>query len=359
MKLGFTRTGKPRSRRWRKILLGLFVFLVIAIGGVLFTVHRIYTQNLLPVNTASTEEVIVAIPSGASLEEITDALKSKDLIRADWAFKQYVRTHELGDKLQAGTYRLKKSQDVASIVNNLIGGKVAVDLFTILPGQRLDQIRAAFIDGGFSADAVDKALNPSNYEGMAALVDKPASATLEGYLYPDSFQKTADTLPETIIRAALQEMGEYLTAELRAAYAAKGLTAYQAITLASVVEREVNTQEDRATAAQVFFKRMSIGMMLGSDVTACYGAVAAGVMKTGDNCNNYVGYDSPYNTRIRTGLPPGPISNVTKSGLQAVANPTTTDYLYFVAGDDGVTYFSKTNAEHEALTAQHCKKLCQ
>jgi len=355
----FTRSGKPRSKKWRKILLGLAVFLAVAAGGVLFTVQRIYTQNLQAVNASSTEEVVVAIPSGTGLDEIASTLKSKNLIRADWAFKQYVRTKELGDLLKAGTYRLSMSQDVASIVDVLVEGRVAVDLFTILPGQRLDQIRQDFIDGGFDAVSVDKALNPVNYAGMAALVDKPAAASLEGYLYPDSFQKTAETLPETIIRASLQEMGQYLTAEIRAAYAARGLTTHQAVTLASIVEREVNTQEDRAKAAQVFLKRKSIGMMLGSDVTACYGAVVAGAMKTGDNCNNFVGYDSAYNTRIRTGLPPGPISNVTKSGLQAVANPAATDYLFFVAGDDGITYFSKTNAEHEALTAQHCKKLCQ
>lgn len=347
------------KKRWHKIILGIIIAFIIIGAGALIAVRRVYNQNLRAVNPVSKTEIVVAIPRGASLDEITDTLKSKSVIRADWAFKQYVRSHELGDKLQAGTYRLNTSQSVQSIVQDMTAGKVAVDLFTILPGQRLDQIRLAFIDGGFAAAAVDEALRPGIYADMAALVDKPESATLEGYLYPDSFQKTAETLPETIIRASLNEMGDALTPALRQDYAARGLTTYQAITLASIVEREVNSQEDRATAAQVFFKRLSSGMMLGSDVTACYGAVVKGVMKTGENCNNYVLYDSPYNTRLKTGLPPGPISNVTKSGLKAVAKPADTDYLYFVAGDDGVTYFSKTNEEHEALVEQHCKKLCQ
>lgn len=357
MKLYKIRQYKPR--RWRKILLGLAIGLVVISAATLFTVNRVYNQNLQAVNTVSTEEIIVAIPRGASLDEITATLESKNLIKADWAFKQYVRTKELGDLLKAGTYRFAKSQSVADIVDALVDGRVAVDLFTILPGQRLDQIKQAFIDNGFATAAVDEALNPSLYAGMPALVDKPENALLEGYLYPDSFQKTAETSPETIIRASLHEMGGYLTAELRSVYAAKGITTHQAITLASIVEREVNTQEDRAKAAQVFFKRLSIGMMLGSDVTACYGAVMAGVMKSGDNCNDFVGYDSPYNTRIHTGIPPGPISNVTKSGLQAVASPASTDFLFFVAGDDGKTYFSKTNAEHDALVKEHCKKLCE
>lgn len=359
MKSNYNKRKKPLNNRLRKVLLILAVIVAVIAGGALFTVRNIYNSNLRAVDIAANKEVVVAIPSGSSVSEIAASLKNKGLIRADWAFSQYVRSQELVDSLKAGTYRFKTGQDVASIVGDLVAGKVAVDLFTILPGQRLDQIRKAFIDDGYDTASVDKALDPANYTNMTALVDKPAGATLEGYLYPDSFQRTADTLPETIIRASLSEMGDALTTEFRSAYAAKGLTTYQAITLASIVEREVNSQEDRNTAAQVFLKRISIGMQLGSDVTACYGAIVKGAMKTGDNCNNFVGYDSAYNTRIRNGLPPGPISNVGKSGLSAVANPSSTDYLFFVSGDDGVTHFTKTNAEHEAAVAQYCKKLCQ
>lgn len=352
----YKRTAK---KRWRKVLLSSgFVLLVVLAGG-FFVVRRSYINSLKPINAVSNVEHVVAISRGASLDEIATTLKKNNVIRADWAFKQYVLSRRLGDKLQAGTYRFTTSQSVQSIVDDMTAGKVAADLFTILPGQRLGQIRQAFIDAGFAATAVDEALKPDKYQEMPALAEKPSGANLEGYLYPDSYQKTADTLPETIVRAAIDEMGDALTPELKQKFAAKGLTTYQAITLASIVEREVNTQEDRAKAAQVFLKRLSIGMKLGSDVTACYGALLQGVMKPGDNCNNFVLYDSVYNTRIRTGLPPGPISNVSSSGLTAVANPTATDYLYFVAGDDGITYFSKTNEEHEALVQQHCKKLCQ
>lgn len=352
------RPTAPR-RKLLRVLLVLSGALLLLLGGAVFTVRRIYTENLRPVNSQTHTEIVVAIPAGSSLDEIATNLKSKQVIRADWAFKQYVRSQELSDKLKAGTYRLYTDQSVQAIVRQLVDGSVAVDLFTILPGQRLDQIRQAFIDNGFAESTVDAALNPNNYTGHPALVDKPAGASLEGYLYPDSFQKTAETQPETIIAASLDEMAGYLTAELRSAYAAKSLTTYQAITLASIVEREVSNGADRPVVAQVFLKRLTTGMMLGSDVTACYGAVVAGALKSGGNCNNFVGYDTPYNTRIHTGLPPGPISNVSKSSLQAVANPSNTDYLYFVAGDDGVTYFSKTLQEHEALTAQHCKKLCE
>ena len=342
------------SHRWRKVLISIFVVIIVLAAGTLFTVRRVYTQNLQAVTPGVHTEIIVAIPSGASLDAIATILKSHKVIRADWAFKQYVRSQEYTDELKAGTYRLHSDETTASITKDLVSGKVAVDLFTILPGQRLDQIRASFIEAGFSASTVDEALNPSTYAGNSALVDKPAGASLEGYLYPDSFQKTAETSPSTIIKSSLDEMAGYLTADLRAAYAAENLSVFQAITLASVVEREVASQDDRSTATQVFLSRIKQGIRLQSDVTVIYGMALVGKnTKIIDTS-----FPSLYNTFLHDGLPAGPISNVTKSGLQAVAHPAATDYLYFVAGDGsdyGKTYFSKTLAEHQAAVAAHCK----
>jgi UPF0755 protein len=118
------------------------------------------------------------------------------------------------------------------------------------------------------------------------------------------------------------------------------------------VEQEVTSQSDRSQAAQVFLKRLKVGMPLGSDVTAFYGSRLAGAGKD-------VTYDTPFNTRIHTGLPPTPISNVSDSSLGAVAHPANTDWLFFVTGDDGTTYFTKTVQEHEAKAAQYCHKLCE
>ena len=115
--------------------------------------------------------------------------------------------------------------------------------------------------------------------------------------------------------------------------------------------RKLVKSADRPVVAQVFLKRYKEDMRLGSDVTAYYGARLAGKEPS-------LGYDSPYNTRLHSGLPPGPISNVSAGSLEAVAFPAQTDWLYFVAGDDGITHFSKTLQEHEALTAKYCKKLC-
>src|SRR5262249_49692209 len=161
---------------------------------------------------------------------------------------------------EAGTYSFDAHQDVPDIVSQLTHGKVATDLVTIIPGQRLSQIRATLINYGFKEGDVDAALTPATYAGHPALVDKPAGANLEGYIYPDSYQKTGGTKPQQIIANALDEMDRMLTPEIRAAFAGQGLSTYEAITLASIVEEEVSNNADRAQVAQVFLKRLHSGI---------------------------------------------------------------------------------------------------
>ena len=355
--------GKSNKRKLPKTVLVSGLILSFIIIGAVFMARRVYMDNLVAINIASDENVVVAIPSGSSLEEITNILKNKKLIRADWAFKRYVISHEYSNSLKAGTYRFKFSQDTGSIVKDLVNGKVDVALFTIFPARRLDQIRQDFIDKGYTVAEVDLALKPSNFAGHPALVDKLASANLEGYLYPDSYQRTADTTVKVLIKSALDEMAKVLTPEVRASIAKQGISTYQAITIASIVEQEIPSSavSDRQKAAQVFLKRIRTGIQLGSDVTSLYGAVIDGVSLPADPARAAavaISHDSPYNTRIHSGYPPGPIGNVSTSGLMAVANPADTDYLYFVAGDDSITYFSRTLAEHDSNVAQHCKILC-
>lgn len=341
---------QPR-RRWSKVVLVILIIIALLIGGTVIAIRRVYDTNLKPVSSSQKSQLIT-IPKGASAKEISAILKNANLIRSSWAFEWYVRNQNLRDELQAGTYSLRPNLSVAEIAKVLTQGKIDTSLVTILPAQRLDQIRETFINKyGFDATEVDNALNPDNYTDHPALVDKPKGASLEGYLYPDSYQKTATTKPATIVRQALDEMQKQLTPDLRAGIVRQGLTVHQGVILASIVEQEVGNATDKPIVAQVFLTRLRQSMALGSDVTAFFGAVK-------DNQTPSVTYDSPYNTRLHPGLPPGPISNVSQSSLAAVANPASTDYLFFVAGDDGKTYFSHTVAEHEALTKEHCKKLC-
>lgn len=346
----YTMDRKRQRRPWlRRVLTAcaaIFLLLVILTVGI----WQYYEETLKPVSTTAGAQTII-VNDGASPVSIADLLHAKGLIRSAWTFETYVRREQVGADLQAGTYSLSASQSVEDIVAQLTHGKVQSQLVTILPGQRLDQIEQSLINDGFSKASVEAALQPTQYESSAALVDKPVGNSLEGYLYPDSFERTSSTTPTDIVQESLTEMQQHLTPSLRQAFASEGLSAYQGITLASVVSQEVNNPSDMAQAAQVFLKRISLNMPLGSDVTAMYGSRLAGQ-------GTSLTYDSPYNTLIHTGLPPTPISNVDATALNAVAHPAATSWLYFVTGDNGTTYFSQTLQQQQQNTAQYCHKLC-
>lgn len=333
-----------------KLLVIGVIAIIVVIGMSVVIVRRSYDENLKAVSTSQNAQ-LVTIPLGSTVKEIGMILRKAGVIRTGWAFEWYVRNNNVRDKIQAGTYYLRPNQSIPEITNVLTQGKVATDLVTILPGQRLDQIKKALISSGFSEAEVASALNPNAYLDHPALVDKPQPASLEGYLYPESFQKTAETKPSTIVKASLDQMQKYLTPDTRAGITRQGLTVYEGIILASIIDQEVSSPSDQKTVAQVFLKRLKEGQALESDATAIYGAVLAGQTPS-------ITYDSAYNSYQHKGLPPTPISNVSKSALEAVSSPSNTDFLYFVAGDDGKTYFSHTLSEHEQLTKEHCKKLC-
>lgn len=334
------------SKLWLLLLLPVFMIFIAVAGSVIW-----YRNSLEPVSD-STEQIVVTVPVGSTAPEIGKNLESRDLIKSAYSFELYIRLNDYKDKLQAGGYKFTQSQSVEEIVKDLVNGNVATDLFTILPAQRLGQIKTSFIEAGFSLDEVNLALNPESYIGHPALKDKPADANLEGYLYPESFQMTENTTATQIVEASLDEMASVLTPAMQAKFTSEGLNLYQAVTLASIVEREVNKPEDRPIVAQVFLKRYNEGIMLGSDPTALYGALLVGLEPS-------VFADTPYNTRLYTGLPPGPINNVSEQSLLAVANPADTNYLFFVSGDDGKTHFSNTLEEHEAATSKYCIELCK
>lgn len=339
-----------KSRRWPKRIVILFLSLLAIIAVGMIGVRVYYNTNLQAANTSGVAQEFV-VEKGATVEEVADSLQEKQLIKSSLVFQLYVRSKQTDNPLIAGTYNLQPSLSVPEIVSILSKGKVATDLITILPGQRIDQVREMFINNGYSEAAVDEALDPATYDGNPALVDKPEGASLEGYLYPESFQKTATTQPKEVVEASLKLMNEKLTPEIRSAFAKQGLSVYQGVILASIVEQEAFKQPDRTQIAQVFLSRIKVGMPLQSDPTAKYGAILA-------NSEPSLTHDSAYNSYTNKGLPPTPISNVSGGSLQAVATPATTSWLYFVAGDDETVYFSKTLQEHEALTKQHCTKLC-
>lgn len=335
---------RPRRLPWI-----IAIVVVLLIGGWVGAA-KLYNNSLGPVSENQTTQLF-RVKKGETVKQISDNLQSAHLIRSAWAFQIYVNGRNWDAKLQAGTYALAPSYGTKAIASILTHGQVSTQLVTILPGRRIDQIRADFINAGFSPTSVDSALDPANYTDLPIMTIKPAGANLEGLLWPDSYQKQPDTDPKTIIRQSLKDMWNQLSPSIKAGFEAHGLSTYQGIILTSIVTQEVNKPFDQAQAAQVFLSRLAKGMVLGSDVTVRYGAIQAGLSPS-------LSYDSPYNTFTHAGLPPGPISSISRSALDAVAHPASTGWLYFVTGDNGITYFSTNLQDHQNYTQKYCHKLC-
>ncbi len=341
------------NQQTKKITLIIRLLIILVVGILLLSLisgYKYYADNLKAVSSSNQTKVVI-VRKGFTSKDIGNLLYSDKLIRSSVVFDVYI--HLFGkSNLQAGTYNISPNMSVPKIVDLLVSGKVATTLITIFPGTRIDEIKQNFIKFGFSSAQVNQAFDVSLYKNLPIMSYVPSGTnTLEGLLWPDSFLVDSNTDPEVIINESLSEMNQQITPQIKASFSKEGLSVYQGITLASIIIKEVSNSTDQAQAAQVFLSRLAINMPLGSDVTALYG----------DAINNQptnLAYDSPYNTLLHAGLPPTPISTISTSSLNAVANPASTAWLYFVTGDNGITYFSKTAAEQQQNTQLYCHKLC-
>lgn len=325
------------------LLVGILLSMVAA------AVAYFWYQDALKPKSDSYSQVEVEIPAGASVDQSAAILQNAGVVKNGLATQLYM-TFTGKTNIKAGHYILSPSQSVAEIVGWLNEGRVNTIVITFLPGKTLAELKQVFYDHGYSEEQVEAAFAKKYQYDLFA--GKPENASLEGYIYPDTYFAQANDTVEDILNSAFVEFDTLIKEnDLQARLAAKGLDLYQGITLASIVYKEVNTNEDRRKVAQVFLKRLAEDMPLGSDVTFIYAARLLGLPETPT-------LDSPYNTRIYKGLPPGPISNFTIDALEAVANPANTSYLYFVAGDDGITRFSFTVEEHEQNVQLYCRVLC-
>ena len=343
----------------RRFLQILILAAWLAFFGMLITAgmaFRWYNGNLQPADTTQTTKQRFEIARGASLHEIASDLEEEGLIRDATVFKWHLKLNNQVHDLQAGVFELSPSyysSEIAAILTSALLANVQV---TILPAQNLVEIESSLAKQGFKDLDIQKALQISQYRDHRVVrnfVNQGGGESLEGYLAPESFavnQFSGDAV-ERVVRQSLDVFVDNLSDEIQVGILNNFNTVHEGVILASIVEKEV-APADRAQVAQVFIKRLSLGMKLESDVTFVYAAQVEGGQAT-------VNYPSPYNTRIHAGLPPGPISNVSKSSLQAVAFPSQGDYLYFFSGDDDKTYFNATYEEHLREVERYCKLKCQ
>lgn len=294
------------------------------------------------------ENIYMVVKPGTTASEISDRLMQLGVIDSRLRFWWLMKLQGDAGKFKTGTYAFTPHMDEQAVLDKLVSGDTTVVKFTIPEGFGIKEIAKRLADEGlvdeqeFLAEAKDFA--PYDYMKKRPNVRYAA----EGYLFPDTYVIHSDVSAEGIMKMMAEDFDTRLTPALRQQAAAKGLSIHDLITLASLVEKEARYDEDRPIIAQVFFKRLQMGMPLQSDTTLQY--LMAGPKE--DVSIEDTKIDSPYNTYQHEGLPPGPIASPGMKSILAVLNPANTDYLYFVADRQGHNHYSQTYDEHLAIVEQ-------
>lgn len=337
----------PRRRNTTKrvVVSTVAAFCLALVGAIVWA-----AVQLTPVDSSNKDLVAVTIPLGSTPDVIADTLQQEKLIRSKLIFLATARVQGAQNKLQAGTYRISPSESLLAVIGHLVKGSTDTFEVTFLPGATVKQNKEVLMKAGYDKREVDDAFD-ATYDSPL-FEGKPKTADLEGYIYGDTYKFNMGLPAKKVLEKVFTEFyGVINERRLDNAYKKKGLTLYEGITFASIIQREAGGGDEKQIA-QVFYTRLAMKMPLGSDVTYQYIADKTGVPRD-------VNLDSPYNTRRYAGLPPGPIASPGLAALRAVALPAEGDYVYFLSGDDDVTYFAKTLQEHEANIKSHCQKKCQ
>jgi UPF0755 protein len=307
--------------------------------------------------SADTAPVRFMVNPGDTPREIAEHLLNANLILDPSLFVDYVRVNDLDRELEAGTYFLKQSQTLSQIAVALTDSRNSFIPFQIIPGERIEEI-AAKIDGArayFAFSGADflavvgpgASLNPA----FGAQVGLPSGASLEGFLFPDSYQLPADATPTLLRDTLTQAFMDHVSPQLITDAAAQGFSMFQMVTLASIVQREAIHNDEQPLIASVYRNRLSINKLLEADPTVQYGLGFRDETWwpriTVDDYRNVI---SPYNTYRNLGLPPGPIASPSLSAIQAAVYPAQSEFLYFRADcrSDGYHDFAITFDEHLA-----------
>jgi len=324
----------------RKISIVIIVLLIAAVGGLLYVYHQIYFSHGI-----ESSNVMFSIAKGDGNGVIAANLEKEGLISQKIYFWIYLKKHNLLNKIYPLNGNLT-IPEIAAIITN--PQKVFITV-TFPEGwtaaQMADRLSANGFDGGAFLELVN---NPPEdiLSKFSVLTKKPNGASLEGYLFPDTYKFSKEATPEGILEKILNNTELKITDEIRKQASDQNKSIFQILTMASILEKEVSTAQDFKIVSGIFWKRIAIGQALQSDATLEY------VLKTNvlQHSVAETKTDSPYNTYMYRGLPPGPISNPGINTILAALNPTDTDYNYFLTDpkNKSNTVYAKTYAEHVA-----------
>ena len=321
----------------RFLRLGLLLALLAVAAAV-----YLYRRLEYPTAPFANGEVTIFFPFGTPTKEIFRKLAEEGVVSPAWLAEAYYRVARSATPLQAGEYRFRRPEPLSAVLSRMSAGDVVKHAIVVPEGLTADETFELFFTKGISrAEAFHTAFrNPQLVDSVAR-----GAPDLEGFLFPDTYVVTRSTSARQIVESMLANFRKHFTPALRDKAQAAGLTEREAVTLASIVQKETSLGREAVLVAGVYWNRLRHRMRLQADPTVAYALKRDGKW-TGTVYRSDYGYESAYNTYLNAGLPPGPICNPGLDALAAAANPARTDYLYFVADGTGGHTFSRTFEEH-------------
>lgn len=350
-----------RGRHHRRRFPWVAVIMLVCIAVVVLAVTQIGRNWLVPANANDTQIVEVEIPEGTPVSTMGDILEEQGLIRSSSAFSLLVRVQGAAANLQAGVHDLSPSMTMPEIVAALQEGAEEAGLLkvTVNEGLTVDQIAEVVADST-SYSAEDFLNLMTNQEFLAQLVQQYPILTdsynnpnvryvLEGYLFPATYDVAQGETLESLVTQMVDKTNEVLS-KYQADIDASSYSLQDIMSIASLVEKEGQTTEDRKLIAGVFYNRLEQGMPIQSDISVLYALGTHKEMVTYDDLE----VDSPYNLYTNAGLPPGPMNSPSEDAIAAALEPTDNDYLYFYANlKTGEVFYTDNYEQHQAWAQEY------
>lgn len=328
-----------------KVFLIIVALLVILAGAGCGVGYWMYNDALhQPLNI--TEDQTIVVPVGASPNSMFNQLEKKGIIKDAFFLKLYWRFERKGQNIHAGEYQLKPDMNIQDLVTIWLKGDVVLYRFTLVDGWNFKQVRNALAKQEMLKQTITDMTNDEVMDALGASGTHP-----EGQFFADTYAFMRGDTDLSVLKQAYKRLHVVLDEEWQSR--AENLpydNSYQALIMASIIERETGVPDERPLIAGVFVRRLQKNMLLQTDPTVIYGM---GDSYKGKITRADLRKETPYNTYVIAGLPPTPIAMVSRKAIHAALHPAEGDYLYFVAKGDGSHEFSKNLAEHNQAVRQY------
>ena len=330
----------------KRFILNLFLTLILLAAWAAGVFYLQY-QKALNAPLVAEGDGIITVKRGDTLTSLNRELVQRGVIHSDWVLPVYARLNPQAANIKAGDYRIDASASLPSLMNDITNGKVVVYNITVVEGKTFKDLRASLVQTA----GIEHTLNDKTDAQIATLLGIDGSP--EGWFMPETYQFHRGSSDLELLKRIYGEMQRTLEQEWP--NRAEGLplaNPYQALILASIIEKETGVASERPQIAGVFVRRLQKDMLLQTDPSVIYGAADY----HGDLTRKHLQTDTPYNTYINKGLPPTPIALPGKASIQAALHPADGDSLYFVADGKGGHTFSATYEEHQQAVARYLKQ---